>query len=296
MNDTIKYRPVAFALISLLIIFFLYQVVGGGITIYIFGNVQLGKAASMIRLATMTAEVLFILVPTYLLTKLQTKDWMSFLRFRQADWIYIVLAIIGVIALQQLLEIYLYFQDLIPFPHQIKQVYDQLQKAMEETYNILGTAHSPMEFVLVVLAVAVTPAICEETLFRGLVQANFELPMSKIKAIVWTGIIFGAYHLDPFTFVALCILGIYLSYLVSVSGSIIVPMTAHFTNNFISTLILYKFNKESLIASQDHKPGAGYLIAWSVVLLLIFVATIRLTMNYNKSHLPLRESGSGMQG
>lgn len=295
-GSNVRYKPIAFALISLVIIFFLYQVIGGGITLYFFGNVQLNKATSQFRFATMIAEILFILVPTFFLTKLQTENWRSFLRVRPADWYYIGLAIIGVVALQQLLEIYLYLQDLIPFPHQIKQVIDQLQKAIEETYNVLVTAHSPMEFLFVVLAVAVTPAICEETLFRGLVQANFELPMSRTKAIIWTGIIFGAYHLDPFTFVALCALGIYLSYLVSVSGSIIVPMTAHFTNNFISTLILYKFNKESLIAPQDQKPGAGYIIAWSIILSFIFVATIRLTMNYSRSHSPLHETGSGEPG
>jgi len=281
LNSETKYKPVAFALTSLLIIFFLYQVVGGGITVFLFGNVQSGSETIYFRLAMMLAEILLILVPTFFLTKLQTKNWKSFLRLRKTDWYNIGLAVIGVIALQQLLEIYLYLQNLIPFPHQIKQIMDQLQRAIEETFKVLVTAHSPKEFLLVVLVVAVTPAISEEILFRGLVQANFEMPMSKTKAIIWTGIIFGAYHLDPFTFVALCALGIYLSYLVSVSGSILVPMVAHFTNNFVSTLILYKFGAESLIAPDNKRLGAGYIIVWAVVLFLIFVTTIRLTMNYN---------------
>jgi membrane protease YdiL (CAAX protease family) len=282
-----KYKPVAFALISLLIIFFLYQVVGGGITVYIFGNLQSGNDATTFRLATMLAEILLILVPTFFLTKLQTKNWRSFLRIKKTDWYNVGLAIIGVITLQQLLEIYLYLQDLLPLPNQIRQLVDQFQKAIEETYKMLVTAHSPKEFLLVVLVVSITPAICEEILFRGLVQGNFEVPMSKKKAIIWTGIIFGAYHLNPFTFVALCALGIYLSYLVSVSGSILVPMAAHFTNNFVSTLILYKLGKESVIAPDNQRLGVGYIIVWSVVLFLIFVATIRLTMNYNKTRLRL---------
>lgn len=296
IRGTTKYRPVAFALVSLLIIFFLYQVVGGGITLYLFGSVQSSSATTSIRLATMLAEILLILVPTFFLTKLQAKDWKSFLRLRKADWYNIGLAIVGVITLQQLLEIYLYLQDLIPLPHQIRQIVDQLQRAIEETYRVLVTAQSPREFLFVVLVVAVTPAICEEILFRGLVQGNFEMPMSKTKAIIWTGIIFGAYHLDPFTFVALCALGIYLSYLVSVSGSILVPMAAHFTNNFISTLILYKLGKESVIAPDNQKLGVGYIVVWSIVLFLIFVATIRLTMNYNKSRSQLSEIRSGEMG
>jgi hypothetical protein len=117
--------------------------------------------------------------------------------------------------------------------------------------------------------------------------------MSKRKAIVLTGIIFGAYHLDPFTFVALCGLGIYLSYLVSASGSILVPMAAHFTNNFISALILYKFGKESLVAPQSETPNLGYIIGWSVILFLIFLTTIRLIMNHKKAGDPSRETGIG---
>ncbi len=294
----VKYKPVAFALISLLVIFFLYQIVGGGITVYLFGNAPPDKETFPFRLVMMFAEILLILVPTFFLTKLQTANWKSFLRLNKADWYYIGLAIVGVIALQQLLEIYLYLQDLIPFPHQIKQVIDQLQRAVEQTYALLITAHSPLEFLFVVLVVAVTPAICEEALFRGLVQSNFELPMSKRKAIIWTGVIFSAYHLDPFTFVALCALGIYLSYLVSVSGSIIVPMTAHFINNFVSTLILYKFGKESIVAPQDQNLGVGYIIVSSIILFLIFVATIKLTLNYNRSRTSFREMesvGSGQE-
>ncbi|HUI28567.1 MAG TPA: type II CAAX endopeptidase family protein [Candidatus Acidoferrales bacterium] len=295
-SDGTKYKPVAFALISLLVVFFLYQIVGGGIVLYLFGNFTVGKETLPLQLAMMLAEILFILIPTFFLAKLQTKTWGRFLRLRKTDLYYIGLAVIGVIALQQLLEIYLYLQDLIPLPHQIKHLIDQFQKTIEETYKVLLTARSPVEFSFVVLAVAVTPAICEETLFRGLVQSNFELKMSKTKAIIWTGVIFGAYHLNPFDFVALCVLGIYLSYLVSVSGSIIVPVVAHFTNNFVSTLILYKFNKESVIAPADQKLGAGYIIAWSLVLFLIFVATTTSMVNYSKSRSLPGENGSGGSG
>lgn len=292
-SGTTKYKPVAFAVVSLLIIFFLYQVVGGGITFYLFGNVQSNYPTVALRLAMMLAEILLILVPTFFLAKLQTKNWKSFLRLRKADLFYIGIAVIGVIALEQMLEIYLYLQNLIPFPPPIRQFIDHLQRAVEQAYSVLLTAHSPMEFLWVVLVVAVTPAICEETLFRGLVQSSFEMPMSKWNAIIWTGIIFGAYHLNLPDFIALSVLGIYLGYLVSVSGSILVPMVAHFTNNFISTLILYKLGKESVIAPDNQMLGAGYIMAWSIVLFLIFVATIRLTVNYNKSRsrLPATETG-----
>lgn len=283
-SDEIKfrYKPTAFAAISLLIIFFLYQLVGGGLTVYLFGLIPSGDQATAFRLATMAAEIMFILVPAYFLSRIQTMQWKRLLRVRKTDWYFIVLAVVGVVSLEQLLEIYIYLQGLIPLPDAVKQFLNQYQQAIEQTYKVLIVSHSPLEFLLVLLVIAVTPAICEETLFRGLVQGNFELSMSKRKAIIVTGVIFGLYHLDIFTFVALISLGIYLSYLVSVSESIIVPMAAHFTNNFVSALVLYSTGKDSFIAPSGAPPlSVGYIIGWSTLLALIFAATVKLTQDYS---------------
>jgi len=188
-----------------------------------------------------------------------------------------------VVSLQQILEIYLYLQGLIPLPPQIKQIVEQLQQAIEQTYKILITAHSPVEFLIVVMVVAATPAICEETLFRGLVQGNFEMRMSRWGAIILTGIIFGVYHLDPFTLVPLCVLGIYLSYLVSITESILVPVAAHFMNNFVSSLVYYSFGRDSMIAPADNsKLGLGYIIGWALAFALIFSITIKFTGEYRR--------------
>lgn len=276
-----KFNPTWFAAISLLIVFFLYQLVGGGLTVYLFGIIPSGDQTTAFRFATMAAEILFILVPAIFLARIQSMQWKKLLHIRKTDWYFIVLAVVGVISLEQLLELYLYVQGLIPLPAPVQSIFDQFQKAIEQTYKLLITAHGPFQFLLVLLIIGVTPAICEETLFRGLVQGNFEISMSKRKAVILTGLIFGLYHLDPFTFVALCALGIYLSYLVSVSESIIVPMAAHFTNNFVSAFVVYATGKDSFIApSGVHPLGVGYIIGWAAVLSLIFGATIMLTEKY----------------
>lgn len=282
-DNGVRFSPIWFALISLLVVFFLYQVVGGGVTVFLFGNAPVANQALIFRLATMFAEIMFILVPAYFLAKIQTRDWKPFLRIRKTDWYYLVLAVVGVIALEQLLEVYLYFQGMIPVPAPLDKIIDLYQHTVEHTYRVLIGAHSFGEFMFVLLVVGVVPAICEETLFRGLVQSNLEVPMSKRNAIIWTGIIFGAYHLDPFTFVALCALGIYFGYLVSTTGSILVPMAAHFTNNFISAFVYYESGKDSIIApSGNQRPDAGHLILLSILLAIIFIITVYLTKRHHQ--------------
>ncbi|MFN3394763.1 MAG: lysostaphin resistance A-like protein, partial [Candidatus Thermochlorobacter sp.] len=72
------------------------------------------------------------------------------------------------------------------------------------------------------------------------------------RAIVLTGIIFGLYHINPVQIVPLMILGVYLSYLRASSGTLLLPMLAHFANNFFSVLGLMAVRqKEALGLSDD---------------------------------------------
>ncbi|MGC8593994.1 MAG: CPBP family glutamic-type intramembrane protease [Candidatus Kryptoniota bacterium] len=287
MENNVKetnYRPVKFALISLTLIFFLYQVIGGGIIALLFGVSPRADQTNIFRFATIIGQFLLILVPAYFLSKLQTKDWKELLKIRKTDLYYIGLAIIGVIALEQLLEIYLYFQDMIPLPGNIREVIDALRQTIDQTYKILLNAHSLPEFLLVLLVVAVTPAVCEEVLFRGLVLGNFERSMKRQKAIFWTGLIFGFYHVNPFSLIPLIVLGIYLSYLAAETGSILVPIAAHFTNNFISALIYFASGKDSLIDTNAGETINNiYIIVLALMLAIIFLWTLKNIREHKKA-------------
>lgn len=282
-----RYKPVQFALISLTLIFFLYQLIGGGLIALLFGVSPQQDQTNIFRFATLIGQFLFILVPTYFLSKVQTKDWKRMLKVKKSDMYYVGLAIIGVIALEQLLEIYLYYQDMIPLPNNIREIANYLRQTIDQTYKILIQARSVPEFLFVLLVVAVTPAICEEFLFRGLVLGNFEISMSKKKAAFWTGLIFGFYHVNPFSLVALIVLGIYLSYLAEETESILVPIVAHFANNFMSALIYFASGKDSLIdLNEGERINNIYIIVLAIMLTVIFVWTFRAIRSHGKSLTP----------
>ena len=73
--------------------------------------------------------------------------------------------------------------------------------------------HTPIEALTVWMVVALTPAICEEVLFRGTVQHAFEKKMRLRWAFLLTGAIFSFFHLNPVTFIPLALLGTYFSVL-----------------------------------------------------------------------------------
>ncbi len=234
-----RYKPLPFTIFVLLAIFFLYQVVGGGITLWIFGTSVTQENVQAMRIATMIAQIMFLFIPTLLLIKQQHGTFANCLPRRIPTTAEIILTIVGVFSLQQILQVYMYFQEKIPLPHVIEPFVEQMKKMIEETYRVLALAQSTPELLLIIVVVALTPSLCEEFLFRALVQKNFSLATNKKIGFILTGIIFAMYHLNPFLIIPLMVLGIYFSFLSYRSETIILPIIAHFTNNCSSIVGLY---------------------------------------------------------
>lgn len=89
-----------------------------------------------------------------------------------------------------------------------------------------------------VLVFAVLPAISEELLFRGTVQPLLNKWTKNPHLAIWiTAFIFSAIHLQFYGFIPRFLLGAYLGYLLYWSGSIWLPILAHFLHNSLSIII-----------------------------------------------------------
>jgi sodium transport system permease protein len=106
-----------------------------------------------------------------------------------------------------------------------------------------------------VIVFAVFPAVCEEILFRGAVLGLLRKKLSLKALILVVGLLFGAFHLSSYRFLPTAILGIILSTLVAVGGSIFPAMVLHASHNAL--LIIMQVNH------WDH-PSALQIIALSV--------------------------------
>ena len=131
--------------------------------------------------------------------------------------------------------------------------------------EILFTASNAREFVFIVLAIAVTPAVCEEILFRGYAQRTFERTIGW-KSILLVGLLFGLYHMQPLGLLTLSGLGLVFGYFYYASKSIIPGMVAHFTNNFLVVLWLYLTKVHGLISFH----GASALLPAVALIALPF--------------------------
>jgi sodium transport system permease protein len=93
---------------------------------------------------------------------------------------------------------------------------------------------------LVIAVFALLPAICEELLFRGALQGLLRKRLSPKVLILTIGLAFGLFHMSTFRFLPTATMGIVLSALTLLSGSIFPSMLLHGLHNTILILIEYK--------------------------------------------------------
>jgi uncharacterized protein len=232
-------HPILFALLSLGIIFVLYQIIGGVLTLLLFGLKPTPENLTGYRLVTGLGQIFFIFVPTLVLVRAATFETKIFLRLSKPSLKPVLISIVSIISLEQMLQVFLAFQEKIPFPVELKQIMEQFKQLFDELYKYLLSSSSPLELIFVVVIIALIPAISEEFLFRGLVQRSIEKSTSPMRAAVITGIIFGAYHFNPFSTIPLIAIGIFLGFLTMRTGSIWTSVIAHFVNNFLACLTVY---------------------------------------------------------
>lgn len=133
--------------------------------------------------------------------------------------------------------------------------------------------------VVLILVVALMPAIGEELLFRGFVMGTLKNKCNGVIAVLVTTLLFAAYHMSLIKMFTIGIIGFGLTYAAYKSGSIVTSMCMHFLNNLLSVLItkypkqmqhaLPVLFKESLSASDLLLMIAVILICAALGLLLL---------------------------
>ena len=84
---------------------------------------------------------------------------------------------------------------------------------------------------------AVTPAICEELLFRGLLLRATRGALGFGGAILLNGVLFGVFHLSIHRFMPTLLLGLVLAYIALRSGSLLPGILFHFLNNGFAVVV-----------------------------------------------------------
>lgn len=107
-----------------------------------------------------------------------------------------------------------------------------------------------------ILLIGGTAGICEEVMFRGVIQRSFE-KLGASRAILITGFLFGLFHMDFQKLLGTFLLGVLIGFIVYRTNSLFAGMFAHFANNSLAVTISTLVGKLSGDMPQAVETQAG---------------------------------------
>jgi uncharacterized protein len=122
---------------------------------------------------------------------------------------------------------------------------------------------------------AMIPAIGEELVFRGLFQRLFtEWFKNYHWGIIASAAVFSAFHLQFYGFVPRMLLGVVFGYFLVWSGSLWLPIVAHFINNTFGVIYFY-LNHNGYVGDDLDKIGTeGNMVTVIVVASILISASL----------------------
>ena len=170
----------------------------------------------------------FLLATTLLLLWFVRTHWKSALNLSPLSLPNLVGAVvIGLSSTLLVIQVSAWQSQVMPYPEGIEEYFSELLSAQESEWGLLG-----LFFV-----VALSPAICEEVVFRGVILSGLRARLGTWPVIFVVGALFGVFHLSIYRFVPTALLGIVLTYLVVRSGSIFAGVLVHALNNGLAILM-----------------------------------------------------------
>jgi uncharacterized protein len=274
-------HPALFGFLVVVATFVTYQVIGGIITFLIAGAEVTEQNVQVMRAVTMGSQFLLLMAPALIALRLQGWPAREVLKIRAPRLSHVVLVSIAAIALQLVFQSYTMAQDYVVnhylIPDSLQPLFKKFNEFIEGIYLKLMVMRSPGEMLFVILVIAVTPALCEEVLFRGVVQDAFGRSMRLRWSFLLSAIIFAVFHFNPMAFIPITVLGVFFSIIVWRGRSLFLSIIAHVVNNAFAVLSLY-FGGDTSAAMHDAAVGPSFATAlWlSAIALPVFLACVYL--------------------
>jgi membrane protease YdiL (CAAX protease family) len=213
----------------------------------------------------------FLIAPYFIWTAL-TKNSLSYFNIQPLQPLSLLVAAGVVLSFAVVDSAIIEWNQNLTLPDFLKGIEEWARNKENELADLtkmLTNFQSFGEFALAFLVVGVLAGICEEFLFRGIIQRELWRGSGNIHVAIWvSALIFSAIHMQFFGFVPRVLLGALFGYLYYWSGNLIVPIVAHLFNNGFSLVMIYLF-QQKMINTDIEKPEAA---PWSAVLVCALIS------------------------
>lgn len=294
-----KFPPLLSAFIGLIVAFLLFQ--GVSTVFLILATMQggtpltdlmtpdglsdfLAENADTVIWANTIGQVFGLLIPGLLFTRLHTSSVRSFIRLRPTSGRDLIWSSVGLLGLIPLVHFSAGFFDSLPWPEWVRTLEDGQMALIEQILT------QDFSLVFAVSMLALTPAICEEVLFRGYIQRQAERSIGAWGGILFSGIIFGFYHLRLTQAVPLSLLGIFMAWLTWQTRSLWPAILVHLINNSFAAVL-----GKMAAGSETGMDMEEFTFPWWVIVSAALVLSGAVVM-LRKADLPDHTSGESVNG
>src|SRR5436309_2258560 len=144
---------------------------------------------------------------------------------------------------------------------------------MREAWAWTGP-HHPFDALVSLATIALIPALCEESLLRGIVLTSL-LRQGAAAAVLVSATLFAVIHFDAYRFPFTLALGLALGLLRLRTGSLLAPIVVHAVLN-ATTFVTVPFVDPPSVPLPAPRPGLGAgLLAAGTVLAFVLVRRFR---------------------
>jgi len=290
-----------FTLFIIVVSFLLFALIGAVVAIPLFGvsffsnpdilNFNLyPEYLHIVKFFQILQSFSIFLIPPIMVAFLYSTKPYEYLRIKQQPAIYsLIISGIIMIAALPLIDWMLRINEMLHFPETLQSIEQWMKNAEEDRKDIteafLNVA-SWKGYAINVFMFGILAAVGEELLFRGIIQRLFgEWFRNQHVAVILTAFLFSALHMQFYGFLPRFMLGIYLGYLFIWTGSLWIPIFAHFVNN-VSAVTVYFLVKRGIINIDPEEFGStnSTFFFWGSILLVFgLITTIYLKEKSRKT-------------
>jgi membrane protease YdiL (CAAX protease family) len=220
------------------------------------------------------------IIPPLLFAFLVSKSWKSYLAIDKLPDVVVAFFVIAVMVLSQpWINFMVWLNESMALPDFLSSA-ELWMKDKEKTAELITESFLAMngmtDLVVNILLIGFVAALGEELFFRGIIQPYLFRTTRNIHIAIWlTAILFSAIHVQFYGFLPRMILGALFGYTLYWTGSLWVPVLAHFVNNAGAVILTYMYGSEQsgqrieTIGSESgdwtYLVGSGLLILYALI-------------------------------
>lgn len=252
---------------------------------YFSGNYSNPEVVSFTKSLQISQSIGMFIIPPFLIVFLSRTDLLNdlSLKVKPNTFIMVLTGVVMITALP-LIDMLGEFNSKMVLPEFLSGVEAWMRDAEESTARITKiflTTNGVSDLFVNLIMIALIPAVGEELMFRGFLQNYISKKLNVHLAIVITAFIFSAIHMQFFGFIPRFLMGMLFGYLLHWSGSLWLPMFAHFVNNGTAVLISYFIGYENASSDKLLKNNDNYIYIVVSSIILTFSAIFLIYKYYS---------------